>query len=919
MEKTAKNNLNTKKRKKLIYILVLITLVISFIFIRGKFLTYLEIGEKYVNVFNRNLIYILIFALINFIFLYLVFIKTNKIIKDILAKFYETENKKVPKIPNKSISFILALIGSTVVTILLYNKLVPIFGFTWFGTTDPIYNMDLSWFVFVKPLVIDLIFYLIIVTVFSLIYGVGYSIYFLNTDLGGISRESFKSVDILNIVKTRVRIIAILIGLLILFNMVANIGNEKFFSINLPDGNTYSLYGANYTDGILKKWGYLLFAIIAVFSLFKIYKSVKEGSIRRTIGYVLVVPIYLISLAIIMAIFNGMIIGNNNFEKNEWYISKNIEMTKNAYNLNYTKNDIDYSGKITEKEIRENANLINNIGIVDKESVLQDLKFSQTEKGYYSYNKTQIQKYNIDGSETLVYITPREISNDNSTYSNKTYQYTHGYGIVVTSAGKVEDNGYLKTIQKEFGDLSNSKIKINEPRIYYGLSTNDTIVVGDNNQEFDYIEETDKIIKNQYNGNGGLSLNIFDRLIVASIKGDFKLAFLGNKSEKSKYLFNRNILNRAKSILPYIIYDQNPYMIIDENNELNWVIDGYTSTNDHPFSQKIVLENGKEVNYLKNSVKVIVNAYNGDMKFYITDRNDPIIMAYNKAYPGLFEEKENGIPEYSSKQFIYPKYLFDIQKSLIEIYHTNNASEIFRANDIWNVTKKGENIKNAVGMDSYYTMLKDSTDDISMGIMIPFSNYDKQNISAYLVGTIENGNQVLRINVFPQDQTVIGPIELDTQINQDEQISSDIASLNVSGTKIIRKIIIVPIGNTLLYVEPIYQQLLNETTQKPQLKRVVVASGNKVGYGEKFESAINNLISKKAVDLNIINTKNTEELIKELIKYNNDIKQSGKSGNWKLLGEDLERLINLIDKIEKESEEKSTTTYENNSNTTVNN
>ena len=887
-----------KTRKKLVLSLVIIAFIIGLIIIRGTYLTAKDLGERYLEVYHRKTLITLGIFIINYFLVYWLTIRTNKKIRKILKNIYEKENKNMPKFANKSIAFVIALITAAVSTLLSKNMITKVLGLAWFGQHDPIYNLDISWFVLVKPLMIYLLTYFTVLMISSLIYGAIYSIIVVNTDLNGISRNSFDKQEVLKIIGFRVRLIAILIGLILLVTMAGNIGNEKFVNIEKSDGEIYSLYGAGYIDGTIKKIGYIIFAFVAMISIFKIFSSIKEGSIRRAVGYVLIVPVYLILLAALMAISTTALVGNNTLEKNEWYINKNIELTNSSYNIKPTYTQLNYTGTITDAEIAQNKNILDNTRLVNDDLVLQDVKYSQTSKGYYAFRKTQLEMYNSNNLPTLYYITPREISTTNATYTNKTYQYTHGYGIMATYSGKTDENGNLITAQKEFGNLENSKIKITEPRIYYGLETNSAVVLNSAKQEADYVDENGNSVDYNYNGNSGLSLNFLDRLILAINQGDMKLAFSGSITKSSKYLINRNILNRVKTILPDIIYDDNPYIVIDNQGKQYWVIDGYTTSNSYPFAQKMILNGNTEINYIRNSVKVIINAFDGTTKFYITDRTDPIIMSYNNIYPDLFEKKDSTIPSDISSHFVYPKKLFNIQSKITEIYHNTTSGVLYRGNDIWNVAKRGESFKNSTEMDSYYTMVKDDKGNDCLGLVIPFTVYGKQNIIAYMVGTIENGEQKLQIKKFQDDSNVLGPISLEAQINQDETISQELASLNVSGTKITSDLIILPIENTLLYIKPIYQQLINETTQKPQLKRVVVASGNKVGIGDDINLALKNLLSKKALDINTLNADNIQDNILEVINAYKKMKESSKNSDWKLYGEDMDKLTKAIDQLE---------------------
>ena len=891
---------HTRKRTIIVLAILIIALITLYIYVRGSYLEFKAIGENYIPVFWRNLAYTFITFLVNFVFLYCAFYFTNRTLKKGLQVFFDDEKKEMPKFPNKSICFIIALVGSIATTKLLLNSILLCFSNSKFGYTDLVFGLDISYFMFQRPFITFILSYLLVVVIATIVYAVIYALIVLNISFEGVARESIKKVDLVSKLSSRIKLIAILLGLFIFFYMVQNIGNEQFLTIELSDATQFSLFGAGNSDVTVKLWGYVLFAILAVISVLRAYKALKEKSTRRVLGNLLIVPVYLIILAVVLAGYQLIFIGSNVLDKNQEYIAENIKQTKNAFGINIEENNIDYSGTITREELNKNDNVIDNVAIVSSSNVLQDLQSSQTEKGYYTYRNTQIEMYNIKGEPTLVYVSPREIDSSNTTYSNKTYEYTHGYGTVITMAGKTDEEGNLNNLQKEFGDLSNSSIPISEPRIYYGLETNNAVVVNkDESVEFDYLKDNGEESTYSYTGSAGLNLNFLDRIILGIKEGDLQLAFSGNVDKNSKIIINRNILERAKIIMPYLTYDDNPYMVIDDSGNQYWVIDAYTTSNNYPFSEQVDLGNNQKINYIRNSVKVIVNAFDGTMKFYITDRTDPIVMAYNNMYPGLFVERDETIPEDISKHFVYPQYLYDIQAEVIQKYHNIAPEVLYRGNDIWQIAETN-NMGRTTKMESYYTMVKPAgTDEEILGLVIPFTPYGKQNMISYMVGTYENGEAKLKLYEFPSDSNVLGPMQIETQINQDGTISTDIASLSVSGTKITRNLIAVPINNTILYVEPVYQQLLNETTeQKPTLKRVVVASGNKIAIGNNFEEALTNLLSQSAGNIEITDPNNIDDLINEIIKANGNVKNSSSNNDWKLFGEDMQTLTSLIDKLE---------------------
>ena len=313
--------------------------------------------------------------------------------------------------------------------------------------------------------------------------------------------------------------------------------------------------------------------------------------------------------------------------------------------------------------------------------------------------------------------------------------------------------------------------------------------------------------------------------------------------------------------------------------------------------------NKKQINYIRNSVKVLIDAYDGTVKFYITDRNDPIIMAYQKMYKDLFADKDEIIPEDISKQFIYPEYLYKIQAEIIKRYHNIQTDVLYRGDDIWETATRNTTKllnKSSIEIEPYYTMVKTvDNENITLGLVLPYTQYNKQNLTSYLIGSYENGQAKLSLYRYPSDSNILGTIQLDTQIEQDETISKELETLNITGTKIIRDMVVVPINNTLLYVEPIYQQYMNEENSTPILKKVIVASGNKVAIGNNITEALENLVSKSAVDIEVEDTETIEGLIQAIIKANNNLKQSNSNNNWEMAGKDMTRLQAFITKLEK--------------------
>lgn len=904
--KVNENKKQNKVRKTIVTIVLILAAIILYIIERGQYLEIKEIGENYLPIFWQNLRNISITAILNFIIVFtVIYISTSKI-KDGLKTFFEDEKKAMPKLPQKSIAFIIATIVTIATSSYILQKALPCFYNTQFVATDPVFGLDIGYFVFIWPFLELITLYALVAIIAATVYMAIYYLIVFNVYFDGISRESVKKSSIEKQALSNLKKIIVLFAILILL-LTQNIGVQKFIVLSDEQTENYSIFGAGITETTIRLWGYVGLSIIMVLSVFKAIKEFTKGNTKKIIKALLIVPSYLVILAIGMLGFNLIYVNSNELDKERPYIAENIKNTKAAYGIDIEEEVIKDEGTITQSAITANSETINNIPIANAETVLKDLEGSQTTKGYYKFTRAQIGNYTIDDKQQLVYVTPREIANAKATYNNKTYEYTHGFGAIITSATSTTSSGNINHIQKSF-EQTDEVVNVSEPRIYFGLETNSTVVTNSNNKkEFDYpTENALSNTENTYDGPAGLKANFLDRLVLSLREKDVNLVFSGNVKSDSKIITNRNIIQRAKTVMPYLEYDQNPYLVIRNNGELVWVLDAYTTSNNYPYSQRTMLENNgitkKEINYIRNSVKVIINAYTGEVTFYRTDKTDPIAMVYEKTYPDLFAKEE--IPEDISNHFVYPEYLYSIQAEVLERYHNIQPDVLYRSDDIWDIATHNTSSKmtstKGTAIKPYYTMLKTSDSNSSrLGLVLPYTPYGKQNIKAYLVGSCdENGNNVLKLYNYTEDSNVLGPMQLDTQLSQDERISKEIDSLNVTGTKISKDIIIVPIDNTLLYVEPIYQQYVNETDSLPVLKKVVVASGTKVAIGDTFTQALTNLVSQYAVNIEVGNSDNIDELVSLIIKANNNLKTSTQSSDWEQIGKDTKKLQTLIDRLE---------------------
>lgn len=898
-----------EKAKKFIsrrLIVILFFILAGAVFIisaRGDYLQYKEIGEQYVSIFFKNLRTKYIVFFVTFICSYLIIFISNKVVRKSLKDIFDKEGKEIPKLPNKSISFIVSVIVAVIAKSIFTEKFLLFTNAAQaqFGTYDPIFNMDISFYMFQLPFIKAIILFFIVYMAILTIYTAVYYISTINIYLDGVDMDDLKKNKFIKQLFTNIFIVVVLIAaLMVLSSQEIVTGNM----ITLNDDSKTELVGAGLTEVKVKVAGYRFLGVVIIFSLFRTVKYLKKFKVKKIISSMLITPIYLVILFGIMTGFQYIYANRNEFDKQKEYIKENIKSTRQAYNIEIDEVNVDNSAELDNETILRNTDVLSQVTIVDKDTTLANLAEYKDNDGYYTYQTTKIGRYNINGKNRSLYITPREIiSGANRTYNNKTYQYTHGYGVVISEATRVDDKtDNILYVQSKYTN-DEDKISIKEPRIYFGMATGDTIVtnVKDKN-EFDYPTSTTSYEENEYDGEAGIKANLIDRAVLSLTEQDYKLLLNTSITKDSKILMNRNIRERAKVLLPYLLYDEEPYMVIRDDGQLVWVIDAYTVSNSYPFSQKTNIEfegKNREINYIRNSVKVIIDAYNGSTTFYITDKTDPIAMLYYNIYPELFVDKNETIPADIQKNIVYPEFLYNIQAKMLERYHNVGTEILYRSDDVW---KRDSQLPNAdnnskESVKPYYTYLKTENSEPELGLTVSYTKANKQSLNSYLVGTYKNGSNKLVLYKLISDTTLPGIQQLNVLIDQDKTISQELNKLNATGTELIRKTYVVPIENNILYVQPVYQVLLNES-KVPTLKKVIVASGTRVAMGDDFIEALTTLMTDSARKIQYENTEDKEQLLKAIIRASNNLKDSVDAQDWELMGSDIKRLQNLIDQLD---------------------
>ena len=662
------------------------------------------------------------------------------------------------------------------------------------------------------------------------------------------------------------------------------------------------LTGAGFLDVNIKLWIYRIISIVIIIAVYNFIRGIKKEESKKILFSIILIPAALIIVFIVNIAIDSIFLRGNDIDREKEYILQNIRATEEAYNINVENKEIAKGTDITSEKIKKDSELIEKLPMVTPDVVKETLENNtdnKEKKSLYKYGNPNL----VKNGNAYDYLTTREIDDKDKTLTNKIYKYTHGNFGILTSSSKVNKNGYLLNVSEKFEGQELNGTKIKEPRLYYGENTNSNAIVNAKDiKEYDYPTSTLTNKENNYNGKGGIKLSLLKRIALAITKGSTELIFNNNIVENTKVLLNRQIIERAKKILPNIRYDKDPYLVTKDDGGLAWVIDGYTVTSRYPYSQKVSIEadkGGKErINFIRNSVKVVIDAYNGTVDFYVTDTTDPFISTIMKTYPTLFKNY-NELSENIKKQMKYPQYLFDIQAKVLTTYHNSDVDNIYRADDRWEVAEvSGSGTRSSTSM---YTLLKKG-DELKPAIITTYTPEKRKNIVSYLVGQTENGANKLTMYRY-NEKSELSLSFIDTQIEKDEKVQKEMRELTTLGTELKTVRILLPYEDTTLYIKSIYQVFLNEDSV-PVLKKVIVANKGKVGIGNTLKEAMQRMLTENAIDIDVRDLANEDELKDAIIKQNKTLKDVMKQGDFEYTGKDIQRLIKLVDQLEEVSKEK---------------
>ena len=716
---------------------------------------------------------------------------------------------------------------------------------TSFGQVDPIFGKDLAFYFFQLPFLKTLFnaFFapLFLLTLFTTIF------YVVTGVLRFHSSRLWKN-GAVEITAGARRHLALLIGILFVL---------KSFGYYLDIFQLlYSIHGhvvgAGYTDltatlPALK----ILIVISALGFISACISAVFKDSRLLTIPVVGIFAVGVLIYGIFPALLQSFVVIPNELNKEQPYIQHEIESTRFGYGLDHIK-ETDYPGNtpITMSALKADQGTLNNIRLNDTRPMLQTFTQKQGIRLYYKFNDIDIDRYLVNGEYRQVMLGPREISTPDldpkaQTFVNLRFKYTHGYGVAASFANAVTSEGLPSFAIKDVPPVSDfPEFKMTEPRIYYGELTNDWVVADTTVKEFDY-PQGDTNAENSYQGKTGIPLTPLNKLMLSLSHGTFRFYLANEVTPNSKMLVYRNIEERVKKLAPFLTYDSDPYLVID-NGRLKWIIDAYTTSDALPYCS---MYPDREFNYIRNSVKVIVDANDGTVDFYAADSQDPILKTYMKIFPGVFKDLTS-MPTSLKSHLRYPETLFNIQSTMLNTFHMTNASVFYNKEDAWDIAKELFDAK-PQNVAPYYTIMKiPGEDKPEFVLMLPFtpassSSNSRNNMVAWMAARMDGTHYgELLLFKLPKNIEIDGPLQIESRIDQDPEISKELSLWDQKGSSVIRgNLLALPIGGNFLYVEPIYLQS-DKGGSIPEMKKVVLAYQDKLIMTDNLGSALTQIFGE---------------------------------------------------------------------------
>ena len=727
-------------------------------------------------------------------------------------------------------------------TILLFLNGVP------FGQTDPLFNNDVGFYVFDMPFWDFLRGWAFTVLVLAAlgsiaIYALG-ALPEINRQVLEAQRKGPTSLS-LNL-DPRIGAHASVLGAIFLLLIAAGYWLGRF---DLLYSSRSAGYGAGYTDVNARLPALYIMMVIAALMALLLLVNIRIRTWRLLVG---ALAVWLLALILVSGVYPAItqeaVVKPNEIQLERPYILNNIEATRRAFGLDkFNEREVSAVSTLTPAEIAANPATVNNIRLWDYRPLLDTYTQLQQIRPYYTFGDTEdvdkvdIDRYIINGNLQQVMLAAREMSTAglperSRTWQNEHFYYTHGYGAVVSTVNEVIGEGLPRFLVQDIPPKTDvPELQITQPEIYYGEELESYVFVNSGRAEFNFPDDTAPggARETRYAGSGGVNIGGFIEKALFAIRfGDGRLLLSNDITPDTRVLFYRNIRDSVRLLVPFLTYDHDPYLVISEG-KLYWIQDAYTTTDRYPYSTPY----NERVNYIRNSVKVVIDAYQGTHTFYIADPTDPLVQTYSRIFPALFKDM-SAMPASLRSHIRYPEDLMTVQARMYALFHMTNPDSFYAREDQWSIPEASQS-EGSLPLQAYYVNMElPGSDRQEFALILPFTPNGRDNMIAWMAGRSdgENYGQV-EIIQYPKQQLVFGPQQIEARIDQDTTISQQITLWDQAGSNVIRgNLLVIPIANSILYVQPLF---LQATSSKfPELKRIIVATNSGVGIGEDLRTAL---------------------------------------------------------------------------------
>ncbi len=709
---------------------------------------------------------------------------------------------------------------------------------------DPVFGNPLSFYLFKIPFYSDLLGLLLgVVVLGALIYWIAERGWELTTRVGDWSNVQGISLTELNLTGALNSSFLRGLGAVFLLSMAARFFLARY-GLLLEEHGSF-MVGIDYVDQNIVlplQWveiaGSILAAGLLVFGRWKTALIAVVGAI--------------VLRAVIPPIIGAVYVKPNEISIERPYIKRHIEATRSAFGIDQRTDEVDFTAKPNEPvDFKQHQPLLDNVRLWDWHAYHDAITQLQPYRPY-TYSLPDVDRYTINGNLRQMMMSARELDltqlgEAGTRWINPHFIYTHGYGIVMAEANQVSPEGLPVLIVKDAPPvISEPGLKLTRPELYYGENVQDPVFVDTAQAEFDY-PSGDRNVETHYQGKGGFPISsLLMRAAAAVSRQDINILLTGYLTQDSRMMIRRNVTTRLNAMADFLDWDPDPYLVLTDAGRLVWIIDGYMTSDVHPYSAKVGLEGVGEFNYIRNSVKATVDAYDGTVHFYVFDPNDPLLQAYRNLFPDLFEQASN-MPADLRRHVRYPELIFHVQADIYRLFHMRDPDTFYNKSDAWDTAKFTNEQGGTPGpvAPTYVVATLPGETKPEFLLMTPFTPRNRDNLIGLMMARCDGehlGEKVVLL--LSKQEIILGPMQIEARINQDQNISKDLTLWNQQGSQVLRgQMLVLPIEHTFLYVEPIYIQA--SQAKMPQLKKVALAMGNNLVYADTYQQALAQLAGEK--------------------------------------------------------------------------